>query len=308
MSAKTTVAVKPIEKLLQQYADDTDGYLDRWLRSLSAMPVQLGQSIRYSLLGPGKRIRPALAMMCSRAVGGTTRAALPVAAALELIHCFSLVHDDLPAMDNDDLRRGRPTNHKVFGDGLAILAGDAMNTLAFELLVREVRDSRLAVRLVGELAAATGPCGMIGGQVLDTCHPAEQGAVKTVQAGLKKLQRIHRMKTGALITAACRMGALAGGGSQRQLALMEDLGQAIGLAFQIVDDLLDVTASASQLGKRAGKDADLGKLTYPSLLGVNKTRQHLAKQQSIAEDIVAELGYRAKNLGELVRFLAGRGH
>ena len=308
VSARTTLTVTSIEKLLQQYANDTDAYLDRWLQSLSSMPPQLGKAIRYSLLGPGKRIRPALAMMSSRAVGGTARAALPVAAALELIHCFSLVHDDLPAMDDDDLRRGRPTNHKVFGEGLAILAGDAMNTLAFELLVREVRKPQLAARLVEELAVATGPCGMIGGQVLDTCHPTEKPVRTTAQAGLKKLQTIHRMKTGALITAACRMGAMVGGASQRQLALMWELGQAIGLAFQIVDDLLDVTASASQLGKRAGKDANLGKLTYPSLLGVEKTRRHLAQQQSIAESIVAELGAKADSLRDLVHFLAARGH
>ncbi len=211
-------------------------------------------------------------------------------------------------MDNDDLRRGRPTNHIVFGEGLAILAGDAMNTLAFELLVREVRKSQLAARLVEELAVATGPCGMIGGQVLDTCHPTEKAVRTTAQAGLKKLQLIHRMKTGALITAACRMGAMAGGASPRQMILMRELGQAIGLAFQIVDDLLDVTASASQLGKRAGKDANLGKLTYPSLLGVEKTREHLAKQQSIAENIVGQLGDRAGSLRDLVHFLAARGH
>ncbi len=307
MPAKQTHTAASVDKLLKQYANETDNFLDRWLKSMPSMPPQLGQAIRYSLLGPGKRIRPALAMMASRAVGGAARAALPTAAALELIHCFSLVHDDLPAMDNDDLRRGRPTNHKVFGEGLAILAGDAMNTLAFELLVREVRDSKLAAQLVGELAVATGPCGMIGGQVLDTCHPAEKHTPTSAQAGLKKLQTIHRMKTGALITAACRMGALAGKASPRQLVLMQELGQAIGLAFQIVDDLLDVTASESQLGKRAGKDAKLGKMTYPGFLGLEKTRQHLAKQQAIAENIVAKLGTKANSLRDLVHFLAARG-
>ncbi len=308
MPEKHTLAVTSVEKLLKQYANDTDDYLNRWLKSMPLMPPQLRQAIHYSLLGPGKRIRPALAMMSSRSVGGTARAALPTAAALELIHCFSLVHDDLPAMDNDDLRRGRPTNHKVFGEGLAILAGDAMNTLAFELLVREIRDSKLAAQLVGELAVATGPIGMIGGQVLDTCHPTEKHTPTSAQAGLKKLQKIHRMKTGALITAACRMGAMVGKASPRQLVLMQELGQAIGLAFQIMDDLLDVTASESQLGKRAGKDANLGKLTYPGLLGVEKTRQHLAKQQAIAENIVAELGTKANSLRDLVHFLAARGH
>ncbi|MCL5770147.1 MAG: polyprenyl synthetase family protein [Planctomycetes bacterium] len=182
-------------ELLQTLAAKTDSFLKQWLDSRHGVPNILMESIQYSLFGPGKRVRPVLALLNCQAVGGHIKQALPAAGALELIHCFSLTHDDLPAMDNDDLRRGRPTNHKVYGETVAILTGDAMNTMAFELLVEKVTDPVLAASLVGELATATGPAGMIGGQILDICHPRENpnGAQK---ASLEKLQRIHRMKTG----------------------------------------------------------------------------------------------------------------
>ncbi len=287
-------------------AAKTDEFLRQWLAEVHDAPPVLMESIAYSLFGPGKRIRPALALLSCRAVGGDENLALPAAGALELIHCFSLVHDDLPAMDNDDLRRGRPTNHKVYGDAVAILAGDTMNTMAFELLAERVADAKLAMRLVRELGRATGAAGMIGGQVLDTCYPQEKS--HGGRGNLDHLQRIHRMKTGALINAACRMGALSGGVSDADMQIIDALGRAIGLAFQIVDDLLDATSTAETLGKKTGKDAAIGKLTYPSLLGVEESRHHLARQVEIAQTMAARLGPTAEPLVQLVHELARRDH
>jgi geranylgeranyl diphosphate synthase, type II len=306
MTGGSEVQTIDIADVMKSAAQQTDVFLKQWLDSLTAAPPLLVESIQYSLFGPGKRIRPALAILSCQAVGGKAADALPAAGALELIHCFSLVHDDLPAMDDDDLRRGRPTNHKVYGQAVAILAGDAMNTMAFELLAAKVTDPVLGLKLVGELAAATGPAGMVGGQVLDTCYPQEKATGAAPTANLEKLQRIHRMKTGALITAACRMGALSGGVDDARLQIIDALGQSIGLTFQIVDDLLDVTASDAQLGKRTGKDAQIGKLTYPVLLGVEETRRHLAQQQEIAEKLAAKLGPSAEPLALLVQSLARR--
>jgi geranylgeranyl diphosphate synthase type II len=294
-----------ISEAMKDAAARTDTFLRDYIKSLSDSPAKLTESMAYSLFGPGKRIRPVLAILCCQAVGGTLEDALPVGAAVELIHCFSLVHDDLPAMDNDDLRRGRPTNHKVYGDAMAILAGDGMNTLAFDLLATRVQDAQLAVNLIRELAWATGPCGMIGGQVLDTCHP-EEAKSGTAAATLAGLQRIHRMKTGALINAACRMGALAGRASPEALKQIDIYGKAIGLAFQIVDDLLDVTATDEQMGKRTGKDANIGKLTYPSLLGIEASRKHLAEQVQVTDNVVEKLGQKAVLLGELSHLMANR--
>ena len=294
-----------ISAALKEAAARTDAFMRDYLAGLKDSPARISEAMAYSLLGPGKRIRPALAILCCQAIGGTLEDALPAGAAVELIHCFSLIHDDLPAMDNDDLRRGRPTNHKVFGEAMAILAGDALNTLAFDLLATRVADAGLAVQLIRELAWATGPCGMIGGQVLDTCHP-EEARSGTGQATLADLQRIHRMKTGALINAACRMGALAGRAGPEALSQIDAYGKAIGLAFQIVDDLLDVTATPEQMGKRTGKDADIGKLTYPGLLGLEASRKHLAQQVEATDRVVVNLGPRAALLGALSHMMANR--
>lgn len=298
-----------LKSVLQESAIRTEQYLKDYIAGLTDSPAKLSESMEYSLYGPGKRIRPALALLCCQAVrtDGQDAAALPAGAAVEMIHCFSLIHDDLPAMDNDDLRRGRPTNHKVYGDALAILAGDALNTMAFDLLARCVPDAGLAIRLIQELTFATGPEGMIGGQVLDTCYPQESKSGNT-QATLQGLQKIHRMKTGALIKGACRMGALAGGASPAQLNLIDTYGKAIGLAFQIVDDILDVTASAEEMGKKTGKDAAIGKLTYPGLLGLEGSKKHLAEQVAITQEVVKQLGPQAKLLEDLSQMMANRTH
>jgi geranylgeranyl diphosphate synthase, type II len=294
-----------LKRFMQDAAASTDAYLNTYLHSLADSPVKLSDAIAYSLFGPGKRIRPVLVLLAHHAVGGADiETALAPAAAIEMIHCFSLIHDDLPAMDNDDLRRGRPTNHKVYGDALAILAGDALNTMAFEVIAKNVADPQLAMNLIKELAFATGPEGMIGGQVLDTCHPEE---AKLGTAGdLPKLQQIHRMKTGALIRCACRMGALCANPSDATLDAIDTYGRAIGLAFQIVDDILDVTATEEQMGKKTGKDAAIGKLTYPALVGLDKSRQYLAEQVQIADDIASQLGDRATLLSQLAHDLANR--
>jgi geranylgeranyl pyrophosphate synthase len=300
-------AQSDIAATLKTLAETADNYMRAALEDMADSPHKLTEAIGYSLLGPGKRVRPALAILCCQALGGSAIEALPAGAAIEMIHCFSLIHDDLPAMDNDDLRRGRPTNHKVFGDAMAILAGDALNTFAFELIGRKVSDPALAIKLVIELARATGAEGMIGGQVLDTCHP-EEARTNGKAATLADLQRIHRMKTGALINAACRMGALSAGPrcTPQALEQIDAYGHAIGLAFQIVDDILDVTATEEQMGKKTGKDAEIGKLTYPSLIGLEASREHLAKQLQIADDVAKQLGDKAKPLAELAHYLTHR--
>lgn len=305
MSAATNPEAA-VKAALIHAAEHTDAFLKEYLGALQDSPRKLTEAISYSLFGPGKRIRPALTIMCCQALGGRTEAALPAAAAIEMIHCFSLIHDDLPAMDNDDLRRGRPTNHKVYGDALAILAGDALNTMAFEVIVRKTPDAMLASKLVLELATATGAEGMIGGQVLDTCHPEEAKRRPAAQATLADLQQIHRMKTGALIRCACRMGGLCGGATAAQMELIDAYGRAIGLAFQIMDDILDVIATPDQMGKKTGKDAAIGKLTYPSLIGLEESRKHLAAQVAVTDDVCRKLGPRAETLRALSHYMAVR--
>jgi geranylgeranyl diphosphate synthase type II len=237
-------------------------------------PPRLAEAMRYSLLDGGKRLRPILCLTFADAVAKASRGggapADDAAVALECIHTYSLIHDDLPAMDDDDLRRGRPTNHKVYGEALAILSGDALLTDAFTLLATGApSEQAVRGRLVAELALAAGAGGMVGGQVLDIAddRPAE----------LDYLMRLHRMKTGALIKAACRMGAIAGGGDLQALEAAEVFGDALGLAFQIADDVLDVTQSAEAMGKPTGADAAAGRFTYPSVVGLEKA-QAMARQ------------------------------
>jgi geranylgeranyl diphosphate synthase type II len=290
--------------LLERSAQSVADYFHQLNRRYPAAPPRLLEAIQYSLMAGGKRLRPALVLECARACRKSDRdsapspTALAAAAAMELIHTFSLVHDDLPAMDDDDLRRGRPTNHKVFGEAMAILAGDAMTTMAFELIATDA-DPRLAGPLVRELAAASGPSGMIGGQVIDM---DEKHPPKT----LAELQHLHRMKTGALLTASCRMGAIAGGADPGLLASLEAFGRHLGLAFQIVDDILDQTATPEELGKATRKDAAKGKVTYPMLLGLDESRQEAGKQLSLGLDAIKGLGERGDDLRSLARFVVER--
>jgi geranylgeranyl diphosphate synthase, type II len=288
-------------EVLRRNAEAMAIYLHDVIRRYPHAPPRLMEAIEYSLMAGGKRLRPALVLESAACTAGTFKrspTALAAAAAMELIHTFSLVHDDLPAMDDDDLRRGRPTNHKVFGEAMAILAGDAMVTMAFEVLSIDA-DPAVLPALVKELASAAGPSGMIGGQVLDMdlAHPPST---------VPELQRLHRMKTGALLTAACRMGAIAAGASCEQVLALESFGKHVGLAFQIVDDLLDATATPEQMGKATGKDAAKGKVTYPVLMGVNASRHEADQQLSAALDAIAGFGESAQGLKTLARFVVER--
>lgn len=266
-------------------------------------PPRLTEAMAYSLLAGGKRLRPLLCLAFADAVsstsGGGGTVAEDAAAALECIHTYSLIHDDLPAMDDDDLRRGRPTNHKVYGEALAILAGDALLTDAFAMLTTGAA-SELGVRgrLVQELALAAGAGGMVGGQVLDIAddRPAE----------LDYLNRLHRMKTGALIRAACRMGAIAGGGADAQVSAADVYGEAIGLAFQIADDVLDVTQPAEVMGKPTGADAAAGRFTYPAVVGLERSRALAWAQVERAIEAVRALEPGGGPLAALARYSVER--
>ena len=236
--------------------------------------------MRYSLLAGGKRLRPVLCLMAAEACNGTVKAALPAACAVEMIHTYSLIHDDLPAMDDDDLRRGRPTCHKAFDEATAVLAGDGLLTLAFEVVARDVRPAAAAADCVRVLAEAAGPAGMVGGQMADL--QAEGRDDPTVAA----LEAIHRRKTGALLLAPLRLGAITSDAPADVREALDAYGRAIGLAFQIVDDLLDVHGDEGKMGKRVRKDSRLGKWTYPGLLGVDGSR---AKARQLADEAVAAL-------------------
>ena len=260
---------------------EIDAALDRYLPVAPACPPRVSEAMRYSLFAGGKRLRPILALAAAEAIAaangesldeGRARA-LPTACALELIHTYSLVHDDLPAMDNDTLRRGRPTSHVVFGEGQAILAGDALLTEAFALMAREPADVALAsrkLRAIQIVADAAGPCGMVGGQAIDL-EAAGSGASFDGDG----LRAMHARKTGALIRAAASAGAVMAGASDTQITKIEAFASHLGLAFQIVDDILDVEGASQDLGKTAGKDAAAGKPTYPALYGLEMSR-HMA--------------------------------
>lgn len=294
------------ETLLQNHARSLEQYLRTRLGELTTAadaPSRLVEAIEYSLLAGGKRLRPALLLETFSSLIPQTASfpsPLPAAAAIELVHTFSLVHDDLPAMDDDELRRGRPTNHKVFGEAMAILAGDAMITLAFELLVTEyAREPHIAAALARELAGAAGPGGMIGGQALDI---AAEGASLSVD----DLRDIHARKTGALITCACRMGAILAGADEPALEAVTRYGRHLGLAFQIADDILDVTATRQALGKATKKDAAAGKNTFPALLGIEAARGAAEKESAAALEAIEHLGAGAAGLRHLATFTIRR--
>ena len=266
------------------------------------------------MLGGGKRLRSVLCLMAAEACGGDGEAALPAACALEMVHTYSLIHDDLPAMDDDDLRRGRSSCHRAFDEATAILAGDGLLTLAFEVVAREVCPGA-ALRCVAILAEAAGPSGMVAGQMADLqaegrTESQEQGRRGTPAAGttatLAALEAIHRRKSGALLRAPLRMGAVIAGAPENCIEALDRYGKAVGLAFQIVDDLLDVQGDESKLGKRVGKDSELGKWTYPRFLGVDGSRR---RARQLADEAVAELeplGPRGERLRDLALALLER--
>ncbi len=285
-----------------------DAALRHTLARLTAdAPPAVVEGMAYSLLAPGKRLRPLLCLLACEAVGGEWSAALPAAVAVEMIHTYSLIHDDLPAMDDDDLRRGRPTCHVVYGEAMAILAGDGLLTLAFEVLADGYAPATAAVCTL-ELARGAGAAGMVGGQVLDLTadgkiRPATSCGMWTVA----DLEAIHRRKTGALFRSALRLGVHAAGTADRVvLARIDDYAAAFGLAFQVTDDLLDVSGDAATTGKRVNKDADRGKLTYPGLLGLDASRRKAAELVAAAVAAAESLGPAGRPLADLARFVVSR--
>jgi geranylgeranyl diphosphate synthase type II len=275
--------------------------LDRWVPPQDVNPATIHSAMRYSLFAGGKRIRPLLTIAAAQAVSDAPVGIETCACALEMIHTYSLIHDDLPALDNDDLRRGRPTCHKVYGDAMAILAGDALLTLAFEVLAKmEYADASKRIELVSELATASGTVGgMIGGQVNDI-----EGEGKHPTAHL--LESIHRAKTGALLRASVRMGAIYAGAAADQLAALTSFGERIGLAFQIVDDILDVEQSSEALGKTAGKDAAQQKITFPAVYGIERSREMAEEERLAAHLALQPFDDRAQRLRELADLVVRR--
>lgn len=277
-----------------------DEALDRALPPETAVPETIHKAMRYSLFAGGKRIRPLLCIAAAEAVGETPAGIDAAACSLELVHTYSLIHDDLPALDNDDLRRGRPTCHKVFGDAMAILAGDALLTLAFQALAQLHIGADRRIRLVEELSVAAGTVGgMIGGQVSDL-----EGEGKPPSAQL--LESIHRAKTGALIRASLRMGAIYAGADDAQTRALSEYGEHIGLAFQIVDDVLDVEQPSEKLGKTAGKDAQQQKITFPAVYGLERSREMAEQERLLAHTALLRFDHRAERLRELADLVVRR--
>ena len=281
-------------------------------------PRRLADAIRYSLLAPGKRLRPTLVMMSAAACGGDPRDAGVVAAAsaVEMIHAYSLIHDDLPSMDDDDLRRGRPTTHIEFDPATAILAGDALQPLAFATLIAGIDDPARAAACVGVLAAAAGPGELVGGQMDDLIaqwtsdrHGAPATGSRPIQPPprtIETLRAIHARKTGALIEASCRLGGIVGGGSPDQISALAGYAADLGLVFQVTDDLLDATSSTDAMGKKIGKDVAMGKLTYVGLLGVDAARQSAVELEASARNHLSPLGPAGEPLGRLARSVLDR--
>jgi len=278
-----------------------DQALERLLPPSSQHPASIHKAMRHSVFAGGKRLRPILCMEAGRMIAGSLPGGVDeLGAALEMLHTYSLIHDDLPALDDDDLRRGRPTCHVVFGEATAILAGDALQTQAYEVLARLRCPAEPRVRIIQEIAHGTGTIdGMIGGQVVDL--EAEHS-----KPDLQMLEYIHRAKTAALITASLVSGGLYAGGTDEQIQHLRGFGQQVGLAFQIIDDVLDVTQTSEQLGKTAGKDTAAQKATYPSLFGIDES---LRKADTLVESAFAELatfGVRGETLKDLARYLVER--
>ena len=292
---------------LQRYLEERSQLVDRALARLlpqnGTLPRTLDKAMRYSLFSGGKRVRPILALASGEAVGATMARVMPFACALEMIHSYSLIHDDLPAMDDDDLRRGKPTNHVVFGEGMAILAGDGLLTEAFRVMaegsLRPGVDRPAALRAIREVAAGAGAIGMVGGQVADLEAEGKKPTRTLVEY-------IHARKTAALLRAAVRVGALVGEASPGQFACLDRYGAAIGLAFQVADDILDVEGGTAKTGKREGRDAKLQKATYPAAVGIAKARQRARELLDAALAALKPFDQSAEPLRQIARFVVER--
>jgi len=277
-----------------------DRALDRFLPRASAKPATIHRAMRYSLFAGGKRMRPVLTLAAAEACGGKIERAFPAACAVECIHTYSLIHDDLPCMDDDDLRRGRPTNHKVFGEGIAVLAGDALLTAAFDILAQAAPTSRYSIAAqIRELTDAAGSRWLIGGQVADL-----EGEGKKLTGA--ELRYIHRCKTAALLTSSLRLGAMSANATPTQLEAITAFGQNLGLAFQVIDDILDVTQTTEKLGKTAGKDVAATKATFPAIYGLEKSRAEARKLTTAAHASLQPLAKKATRLREIADYLLAR--
>lgn len=298
-------AVRPQADGLSVYMESRRKIVEKALaRSLppaTVRPATIHRAMRYSLLAGGKRLRPILTLAAAEACGLTDPAqALPAACAVELIHTYSLIHDDLPCMDDDDLRRGRPTSHKVFGEGVAVLAGDALLTRAFALLSGVKPSKRYPLsQHIAETAEAAGSLQLIAGQVADLEAERKKLSVSDVRF-------IHERKTGAMIVLSLRLGAMAANATSRQLKAVSEFGQALGLSFQIIDDILDVTQSSERLGKSAGKDLRAAKATYPAVIGLDASRLEAARLTKKAHDSLRSLGAKSVRLSQIADYLLGR--
>jgi geranylgeranyl diphosphate synthase, type II len=302
VAGKNAKAPKKLDLVsyLQECTEEVNAALDRFLPKAKTKPSTIHTAMRYSLFAGGKRLRPALCLAAAEACGGARAAALPYAAAVECIHTYSLIHDDLPAMDNDDFRRGKPTNHKVYGEGIAILAGDGLLTQAFEIVVQGKATKRYSHQaIVLELAQASGSLQLIAGQVADL-----EGEGKKIS--LKELEYIHERKTSALLRCAVRLGGMSANCSARELEALSDFGYYVGLAFQVIDDILDVTQTSEQLGKTAGKDVTAQKATYPAVVGLEKSKAIAQRLTAKAFDSLKPFKGNAVALEALAKYLLER--
>jgi len=300
-----------ITRVLEEYRETVDKFLDKSIMpSEKILPNKLHEAMRYSVFAGGKRIRPVIAMLTCKMFSGNMEDMLPVAAAIELIHTYSLIHDDLPAMDDDDMRRGKPSCHKVYGEAIAILAGDALLTKAFEILAKAPKTTGIrpdvANLILESLARGAGSVGMVGGQAMDILSTTAVKTEKKINEIL--LYEIHKRKTAALIAASARAGAFVAGAGISDINVIDDFGNGLGLLFQISDDILDCTATPEKLGKTPGKDKDKNKLTFVSLFGIEAAAKKLRDFQAKTRSFIACYGERARLLTDLTDYIATRGN
>jgi geranylgeranyl diphosphate synthase type II len=323
-----SIAPRKGRPVFAEFRKIVEAEFERYLAPSHDCPPRLRESMRYSVEAGGKRLRPITVLLACEACGGNPTDAIPAAVAIEFIHTYSLIHDDLPAMDNDELRRGRPTNHKQFDEATAILAGDGLLTLAFEIVAREIQPADVAVACVVDLASAAGIEGMVGGQmadlqgerpsIADSPSAAESSDLQSGRIGVdeqidqthkvSQLEAIHLRKTGRLLRSALTMGGRIAKADGNTIEMLDHFGKCVGLAFQIADDLLDITGDAAKMGKGVRKDAELGKLTYPGLLGLEESRR---RAQSLIDEAcrsIEPLGDRGLRLDALARFVLERDH
>jgi geranylgeranyl diphosphate synthase type II len=298
----TTPATESLTQYFSRRSEEVNNWLDSFLPKEATPPSSLHQAMRYSIFAGGKRLRPALVLASGEALGAATNDLMPAACAIEMIHTYSLIHDDLPAMDNDDLRRGRPTCHKAFGEAIAILAGDALLTQAFRILAADApqRDASKQIRVIREIASAAGTVdALIGGQVVDMESEGKEIDATT-------LEYIHRSKTGAMIRASVIVGGIIAEASDEQMQKLDAYSQRIGLAFQIADDILDVTQTSEQLGKTAGKDLAAAKATYPAVHGLEASEKKARDLVAEAVEIVSTIGGDTQILEAIAQFIIER--